>query len=273
MGILHGPTDIALSLPCSHYYSQSPSYVRSYVYDDARGSGPVDRDVHACLKLKIEGLRGAPVPADKGIAMRVSADALELGQHRPKLILTSPPYFNVQKYAWDNWLRLWLLGVKDYRTVQSELFETGSIARYASLMHRCLIRFHTLLADGPDARLIMVVGDARFTAKGVGLQRHVGEDAKRYVIDEHINTSEIIADVASSVGFEVIEIIDDFVPFGNKGLSSSLAAAREGGRAARVYGSDLDRIIVLKKTGGTVSCRPKVLENSKAETQGKRGAS
>ncbi len=32
------------------------------------------------------------------------------GLHRPSLLLTSPPYFGITNYHYDQWLRLWLLG-------------------------------------------------------------------------------------------------------------------------------------------------------------------
>jgi len=258
LGILHGRSTVSLSLPCSHYYSQSPAYVRKYVYEDKRGPGPESRNVRECLETRLDQLR-ADMPERRAMVLRASADELSIGSRRPHLILTSPPYFDVQKYAWDNWLRLWLLGINDWHDVHVQLFETESIVRYAHLLRKFLIRFHEVLSDARRARLVIVVGDARYSRQGDKLRRLLGADYDRYVVEGHVNTSEIVADVAASVGFEVEQIVDDFVPFGLKGLGSSLPAADVGGRAESIHGSDLDRIIVLRKSKKASTWTPTVL--------------
>jgi hypothetical protein len=54
------------------------------------------------------------IPVGRGTAVTVCGDAREILSRIPKydadFILTSPPYFGVTNYSYDNWIRLWMLG-------------------------------------------------------------------------------------------------------------------------------------------------------------------
>jgi len=60
LGILHGHTSLALSLPCSHAYSMSPEYVRRFARE--HNLRRPRRDVVACLKAKISKCFGEALP-------------------------------------------------------------------------------------------------------------------------------------------------------------------------------------------------------------------
>ena len=79
------------------------------------------------------------------------------------MILTSPPYLNVQTYAKDSWLRYWLLK-HDYRALKNRFIETGSPKLYVRKMKPCLTAM--LAALKPLCYAVIVAGDAPYTRKG-----------------------------------------------------------------------------------------------------------
>lgn len=159
LGILHGRSQISLSIPSAHSYAMSPSYVQSYA--SKHGLRRPTRDVRSCLISKIEACF-QDVPKAVGIVHQGSA--LDVATTFPNLkgkvdfVLTSPPYLSAQTYAKDNWLRLWFLG-HDYRTLRPSYIETGSVEKYEQTMHNWLVSTADMMR--PGGRLVVVAGDVR----------------------------------------------------------------------------------------------------------------
>lgn len=218
-GIIHGSSRISLSLPCSHSFSMSPTYVKRYAKKH-RLERPV-RNVLKCLEMKAEKSLADGLPCMKGKVYNEDATEIPLEKESVDLIMTSPPYFNKQTYSWDNWLRLWFLG-HNYRDVGKELFSTGSKARFVEFMTKALEKMFELLRD--DTACFIVIGDVKLNG-------------------ETINTAELLVQPAESVGFKVKRIIDDPIRKGKKYFMFV-----PPGKGVRI-----DRIVELNK--GTVQER------------------
>jgi hypothetical protein len=186
-GILHGSSSISLSLPCSHTFSMSPTYVQRYATE--HGLKPPKRDVFACLLKKAERVLADPLPRVKGEAYMADASRVPLADESVNLIVTSPPYFNKQTYAWDNWLRLWFLGY-DYREVQRRLIQTESKEKYVELMSPCIREMYRVLKE--NSACFIIVGDARIGG-------------------EMINTASLLIKPIEAAGFRVKRIIRDTI--------------------------------------------------------------
>jgi len=108
------------------------------------------------------------------------------------LILSSPPYFGALDYARDNRLRLWFLGVKNWKALDKKL--TASSKVYLPQMRQCLAEMHRVLKK--DCYCILVLGDVERNGK------------KR-------RTAEMLRDLALDVtagGFKFEQIIVDQIP-------------------------------------------------------------
>jgi hypothetical protein len=254
LGCLHGPVDwsrnrggatesqnsgsLYLSIHCNHTYSASPTYVRGFC---ARyGLTTPIRNVSASLLRKSALAQADGLPGGSGKAFCRRAELLRL-RDRADLVVTSPPYFRAQTYAWDNWLRLWCLGYPDYRIVGRNLLHTDSIARYYAGMKSSLERIKSLLR-GPGSRAIIVIGDVRTRTKGTA--SFLQDDARRtrYILNDSskghmINTSEIVCDIATNFGFEIELIINDSIPRRERALASFLT---------QHHGTDVDRAVILR---------------------------
>ena len=194
LGILHGPTNIHLSVKCSHSFSMAPSYVRRYARRN--GYSKPRRDVLRCLRIKAERVFRDGIPAVKGQAFMEDARKLPIEDESVDLVLTSPPYFNMQTYAWDNWLRLWFLGY-DYEDVARKLFHTESLERFKQFMREVLREIFRVLRW--DRAAIIVLGRVRVRGRIIDMAREV-------------------APIAEEIGFEVAGIIADSIPKSNKYL-------------------------------------------------------
>ncbi|MDD9898548.1 MAG: DNA methyltransferase [Candidatus Melainabacteria bacterium] len=193
IGILHGSSEISLSLPCSHSYSMSPNYVNNYA--KKHGLERPQRDLKQCLikrsaKLMADGESQQAGRAILGSAMELPRNLVE----KIDLIVTSPPYFTAQSYAWDNWLREWFLGF-DFKEVRKQTLHTAVEQKYADAMGLHLEEAYKVLKPGRWA--FYVVGDVIKKAKAGAYK---------------IITAEIIAQEAERAGFDVELIINDDIP-------------------------------------------------------------
>ena len=194
LGILHGPTNIHLSVKCSHSFSMAPSYVRRYARRN--GYSKPKRNVLRCLRAKAERVFRDGIPAVRGQAFMVDARKLPIEDESVDLVLTSPPYFNMQTYAWDNWLRLWFLGYS-YEDVARKLFHSESLWKFKKFMEEVLREIFRVLKW--DRAAIIVLGRVRLRGRIVDM---AGE----------------VAPIAERIGFRVAGIISDSIPKSNKYL-------------------------------------------------------
>jgi tRNA G10 N-methylase Trm11 len=191
-GILHGSSDISLSVPCSHAFSMTPSYVERYSI--RYGLNRPRKDVVSCLEAKAKHTLADPLPRRRGRATMTDARKLVLKDESVNMIFTSPPYWEKQTYARDNWLRLWFLGY-DHKEVRKLQMRTISRTRFLQFMKECLQEMYRVLKE--NSACFVVIGDVTHN-------------------DHSTRTAILLGEVAESVGFRVARIISDRVPRDHK---------------------------------------------------------
>jgi hypothetical protein len=111
---LHGKEKQALSNQMRQTKAMSPSY--SIRWWKANGKVPPKIDPVTFLTPRIKWRYKKPRPAHKtsdvvlGDATAVLSNGAARADTKYRLLLTSPPYYHVTNYNYDQWLRLWLLG-------------------------------------------------------------------------------------------------------------------------------------------------------------------
>lgn len=115
---LHGKASDSFSNQMRQTKAMSPKYAMAWWRE--RGCKPPEIDPIGFLRkrLKWRYAKGKPKTTSSKIYLGDSLDVLSeltgtLGMRdlrRPSLLLTSPPYFGITNYHYDQWLRLWLLG-------------------------------------------------------------------------------------------------------------------------------------------------------------------
>lgn len=113
---------------------------------------------------------------------------LSLSDESIDAIISSPPYFDALDYGRDNRLRLWFLGVNDYKVLDQELITDAS--SYLEQMSICLKQLHRVLR--PHKYCVLVLGD---------VERH---GTKR-------PTAMLIADLHPEL-FSFEQMIEDTIP-------------------------------------------------------------
>lgn len=219
IGILHGSSDFSLSVPCSHSYSMAPNYVSNY--SKKHGLEKPYRDLKECLLKRAEKLLASGSINHHGKAILGSAMEMPQDfQEKIDLIVTSPPYFTAQSYAWDNWLREWFLGF-DFKLVRKHTLHTAVEEKYRTSMRRHLEEAYRVLK--PKRWAFYVVGD---------VIKKVAAGSYKII------TAEIIAQEAEQAGFNIELIINDDIP----GTSRYNSAFLKDGQ-----GLKLDRVVCLYK--------------------------
>jgi hypothetical protein len=161
LGILHGHASYSLSISSAHAFAMAPGYVRRYA--KAHHLKPPERNVKACLAMKLQRCLASPLPpaVSHSVLRGKAQDACSLlpeMENRIDCILTSPPYLASHTYAKDNWLRHWLLGY-NYRDLSPDYLQTGSVARYTTEMQSVICALSHLLR--PEGILICIIGHGR----------------------------------------------------------------------------------------------------------------
>jgi SAM-dependent methyltransferase len=243
LGILHGHSKLSLSLPCSHSFAMAPNYVRKYARE-AQLRRPY-RDVKKCLGARVDQLLQDGPPKTRGRAHLLCAERAHTlkGLKRANsadLILTSPPYLNVQTYAKDSWLRFWLLK-QEYRRLRESFIETGSPQMYIQKMKPCLSAMLRVLK--PLHYAVIVAGDAPYSRKG----------KKRY-----FRTATKLGKLAQSLmehgyTFRVVAIVPDSIPSSSRYYSAVHKDGKKTNSDNGRKGVRVERILVLRK----VKCRSK----------------
>lgn len=115
---LHGKITDSLSNQMRQTKAMAPKYAVAWWRE--RGFKPPDIDPVAFLRKKFDWryAKGRPKTASSriylgdstGVLRDLKGDLSRRGLQRASLLLTSPPYFGITNYHYDQWLRLWLLG-------------------------------------------------------------------------------------------------------------------------------------------------------------------
>lgn len=212
LGILHHQRPGFLSFPSSH----TVPYLRTKRFPQKSYASMYEyRPVLDRLIAKVtRAFRRVP-SLDFDIKRNCfSADAASLiPQASVDAILTSPPYMRQLDYGRDNRLRLWFLGCRDWRDLDSLV--SPSEAEFLDLMEKAFATWKNILSK--DAYCIVVVGD--------GCSR----------LDRH-ELPQAVSRIATKV-------------VGGYALESQVADAIPNERRVRrgIVGSASETIIVLKR--------------------------
>jgi hypothetical protein len=123
---LHGKVTDSLSNQMRQTKAMAPRYAIKWWRK--RGLKPPQIDPVQFLRKKLNWRYAKGIPRatksriylgdSTGVLRDLKGDLSRRGLQRPSLLLTSPPYFGITNYHYDQWLRLWLLGgpADDHRT-------------------------------------------------------------------------------------------------------------------------------------------------------------
>ncbi|MBE0418295.1 MAG: hypothetical protein IBX63_11065 [Coriobacteriia bacterium] len=138
-----------------------------------------------------------------------------------KLLLSSPPYLNVIKYAKFNWIRLWMLGYEP-KTVDRRLMASSSIEKYMSFL--CATLTAQASAMHKQGLACLVIGDV---ARG----------------DETLRLAEIAAsEIEARTGWRRLAVVADELQQDRK--VSRIWGERKG------LATKTDRLLILRPPGG-----------------------
>jgi DNA modification methylase len=154
LGILHHQRPGFLSYPCSHTVpylrlKKFPykEYPEMYQY----------RPLQERLEKKVLRVFKRIPELDYRIIRKCYM--LDSGRFIPEqkvdVIITSPPYMRQLSYARDNRLRLWFIGINDWKQLDSKISPTSK--KYFDLCRSCLKLWHTILP--PKGLCVLVLGD------------------------------------------------------------------------------------------------------------------
>ena len=211
MGILHHQRPGFLSFPSSHTvpYLRIKKFPRSehprlYAY----------RSVADRLEAKVRrSFRRMPT-LDYRLLRRCYRARAERQRLRIRVgsILTSPPYMRQLDYGRDNRLRLWFLGCKDWKALDSVVSPRQE--EFLSLMRNCLSRWTKILVG--NGHCVLLIGDA-CSREG------------------RANLPDLVAEIAVNAGYVVVSQYTDTIPNERR--------VRRG-----IVGSSSETILVLRNS-------------------------
>ncbi len=157
LGILHHVRPGFLSYPASHLTPYlrlkkypTEQYPKMYEYRDLQ-SRIIAKVIRAYRRTSFTQVRNQMTWQ----VLQENAMNLSLPSNSIDTIISSPPYFGALDYARDNRLRLWFLGVSDWKELDRSL--TASDQIYKPQMKLCLMEMDRVLKE--EAYCILVLGD------------------------------------------------------------------------------------------------------------------
>ncbi|CAM3810353.1 DNA methyltransferase [Deinococcus frigens] len=110
---LHGNVEDSLSNQMRQTKSMAPAY--SINWWKAKDMHPAEKDAYAILRRKIEWRYKHGLFSNKSKIMALNGDSTSILKETAEigpfhLLLTSPPYYGIINYNYDQWLRRWMLG-------------------------------------------------------------------------------------------------------------------------------------------------------------------
>jgi DNA modification methylase len=242
-GILHGPSDMYLSLQTKDAYSGTADYVRKYAENNDL-TRP-EKDIRPSAKRKQELTQKDTIPHGLAEQTKITrGDSRELidrfEEESADLIVTSPPYMQTLDYTWNNWLRLWWLG-NNRENEREKLDITQDTQKYRGFMRECLSSMYDVLR--PNSAAVLIVGD---------VQKHLSSGKRT------LNTAAIIAEEARErTGFDVHGIISDAYDLDNRAyvVFNRLKYDHDDSREDK---DAIDRCLILKKGDPDLSQEPDI---------------
>ena len=244
-GILHGPSDMFLSLQTKDTYAGSVDYVRDYAEDNNLERPEVDIRPKAMRKHEIA--QENTVPVDLGDRTNIyqgdARDLADVDDGEADFILTSPPYMRVLDYTWNNWIRLWWLG-DDRRGERDKLDLTSDVEKYRQFMRECLTEMYRVLDDPGIA--VLVVGDVKKNLAGG---------------PRTLNTAgHIAAEASEHTDFTVNGVINDSYDIDSRGyvVFNQLKYDWEKGQKEDKAKVPIDRCLLLTKGDPAIPQTPEI---------------
>jgi DNA modification methylase len=193
LGILHHVRPGFLSYPASHLtpYLRLRKYPpeefpKMYSYRDLR-SRLLAKVARAYRRTGFTQLRNQMTWQ----VLQENTMNLSLPSNSIDAIISSPPYFGALDYARDNRLRLWFLGISDWKELDRSL--TASDQVYIPQMKQCLRQMDRVLKEG--SYCVLVLGDVerngvkKYTAQIISELAHEASDGR--LVQKLIYTDEI----------------------------------------------------------------------------------
>jgi SAM-dependent methyltransferase len=214
LGILHHVRPGFLSYPASHLVP----YLRRKLYPPEQFPKMYAyRDVRSRFLAKVRRAYRRHSPVDASLNWQVlqeNAMHLSLPDQSVDAIVSSPPYFGALDYGRDNRLRLWFLGVEDYKEVEKQLTSKDRV--YVPQMTEVVKEMYRLLKPGKAA--VLVLGDYKRNGKVADSAQTIAE------IAQHILPDKLVAE----------QIVDDPIPDDRRTRRKTRTTSK-------------DRILVLRK--------------------------
>ena len=168
LGILHHQRPGFLSYPSSHLIP----YLRTRRFPKNRFPSLYSyRPVVPRLMEKVKRTYRRAAKLDPSLSKRIyHSDATKISIKPGSIdsIITSPPYMDALDYARDNRLRLWFLGVEDYRECDTKF---GSLDKFSAFMTAFLSRSGKWLRKG--GYCVLVIGDVNSRGKSIDVAKVV----------------------------------------------------------------------------------------------------
>ncbi len=171
LGIMQGQAkkngdSIYVSVSMPNTYSMAPNYANNYIKKhqlkkpESNVFDLIRNRINSNLSKDLidEGEQGIVKFSDT-LSSEI-AEYINKNQLNPNLIITSPPYLNIVKYADQNWIRLWLLGFDNKNDIQEiKLDDKHSIDQYGIFIIDFLKQMNLILKD--SGKLIVIIGDVK----------------------------------------------------------------------------------------------------------------
>lgn len=180
---LHAKLGSGLSNQMRQSKAMAPDY--SIRWWDERNMEPPDIDPLEFMQQKIEWRykqgrpedtgEGESILADSTVELKQIASKIERGE-QPKfqLLLTSPPYYDITHYHYDQWLRYWMLGGPNWpsKTESKHRGRFSSQTAYKNLLDSIFGQAAQMMAD--NATIYVRTDKRQFTLETTRsvLQKH-----------------------------------------------------------------------------------------------------
>ena len=157
LGILHHQRPGFLSFPSSHTvpYLRGNKFPKSQ-FGDLYDYRPLLPRFEAKLKRAFRRVPRLDFNIERSAMRRSALAPLVVTANQVDSIITSPPYMRLLEYGRDNRLRLWFLGLSDWKELDEAISPKGQ--PFLQMMRSCFTGWRTQLK--PSGLCVLVVGDA-----------------------------------------------------------------------------------------------------------------
>jgi hypothetical protein len=165
---LHGKRESALSNQMRQTKSMSPEYAITWWKDHGMIPPTIDPLDFMLRKVAWRYAKGRLNSRQSRVYLgdsqtRIARISARLCSHKATLLFTSPPYYGVTNYFYDQWLRLWLLGGRDKptspRTPCRRKFENKT--QYSEMLQSVFLKSSSLLER--NATVVIRTDSRKFT--------------------------------------------------------------------------------------------------------------